>query len=68
MDTVVKPRYDTECVFRSMQQRPTLLAMTFNTQITISHAGNTYPDDRAVIMGRDHYIYAGYIHSYQTTE
>nr|WP_231569973.1 hypothetical protein [Rickettsia bellii] len=31
MDTVVKPRYDTERVFRSMQQRPTLLAMTFNT-------------------------------------
>nr|WP_231569336.1 hypothetical protein [Rickettsia endosymbiont of Ixodes pacificus] len=26
MDPVVKPRYDTQCVFRSMQQR--LLAMT----------------------------------------
>ncbi|MDJ1288768.1 MAG: palindromic element RPE4 domain-containing protein [Candidatus Midichloria mitochondrii] len=26
LDTVVKPRYDTQCVFRSMQQR--LLAMT----------------------------------------
>ncbi|HJD67553.1 MAG TPA: palindromic element RPE4 domain-containing protein [Rickettsia endosymbiont of Bembidion lapponicum] len=62
LDTVVKPRYDTERVFRSMQQRPTLLAMTFNTQITIPHTSNTYSYDRTMIMCRDHYIYAGYIY------
>ncbi|MCZ6901827.1 MAG: hypothetical protein O7C59_11690 [Rickettsia endosymbiont of Ixodes persulcatus] len=37
LDTVVKPRYDTECVFRSMQQRP-YAGMTY----TSTSLYNTY--------------------------